>query len=116
MDKLQKVVSNLESNDPVKVSNALNYLTQKSMEVSGDSVAPSSLQLDALPFLPTVIGSLLDTINPLGNILFQYPTRLDVSNRMLLFPYHLSYFLTFFVFVLLLFFSSQIILLKALEP
>lgn len=81
MDKLQKVVLSLESNDPVKVSNALNYLTQKSMEVSGDSVAQSYLQLDALPFLPTVIGSLLDTINPLGNILFQYPNRLDVSYR-----------------------------------
>jgi hypothetical protein len=80
LDRLQKVVPNLESNDPIKVSAALNYLTQKSLEVGGDSAAPTSLQLDALPLLPIVIGSLLDTINPLGNILFQHhPNRSDVS-------------------------------------
>ena len=77
MDRLKLVVQYLDSNDPRLVSCGLNYLTQKSVESAADwaaSVVPPSLQIDQCPTLPTALGSLLDTINPLAHFLFRPST------------------------------------------
>lgn len=74
LDKLKLATQYLDSNDPKTVTAGLNYLTQKSYESSAEWTAYSTaaLQIDQYPPLLNSISSLLDVVNPLGNILFQH--------------------------------------------
>lgn len=50
------------------VTKGLNTILSKSNEVASDG---SGLLIEVNPLLPTALADLLDTINPLGSILFE---------------------------------------------
>ena len=65
-DRINEATRELNSRDPGTVIKGLNTLLMKSFE----SDTGITLQIENYPDLLTALGSLLDALNPIGNMLF----------------------------------------------
>lgn len=74
-DEIAIAIRQLDSRDPNEVVKGLNLLLQVSFETENGSYhvrgLAGCLYLDAFPELALAIGSLLDVLNPIGEVVFR---------------------------------------------
>jgi hypothetical protein len=78
-DRIRKAVKQINSVDPRRVIKGLNALLVKSSEWDSNYV----LQLEMYPDLIIALGSLLDTINPVGGMVFSTVSSIAGKKRKL---------------------------------
>eukprot|EP01038_Epipyxis_sp_PR26KG_P016280 gene16280-22177_t len=66
LDRIGYSIAQINSNNPIHVIDGLNFILQRSSESTTGNV----LYIENYIQLPIALGNLLNTINPLGNILF----------------------------------------------
>ena len=76
--KIMDATKELNSNDPTVVIKGLNSLLMKSFE----SDIGITLQIENYPDLTSALGSLLDALNPIANVLFSDKNARKITDKM----------------------------------
>ena len=75
---LTEAVKLIDSSDPSDIIHGLNLVTLKSFNRSTETC---DINLESCPYLLLSLGSLLDVVNPIGNILFMADTAPKILAR-----------------------------------